>query len=179
MSNVVSLFNKEIIKTDKPIKKEEHNLKADLFLEQIIRPALEVSGMHSLSAENLLLGTALVESELNSVKQFGNGPALSFFQIEPETYKDVAKYLKRKFRIKECVLASCFMEVFPPAKCLAWNMRLSVLIARVIYWRIPEPLPNHNDIVGLANYWKDNYNTEKGKGEVGDFVEKWRFYVST
>jgi hypothetical protein len=161
VTNVVNLFSKEGAKANKG----RTELRADLFLSQILRPALQVSGFHSRSAEVLLLGTALTESDLDSVKQFNDGPALSFFQIEPETYHDCIRYLKtcRAKGLKERILSACFIDVFPPAECLTWNLRLSCLIARVKYWMRPEPLPKQDDAAALCKYYLKYYNTNKGK----------------
>lgn len=140
---------------------------------EIIRPALKIVDLWSLSAENLLTGTALVETGLMRVTQLGDGPALSFYQIEPTTYDDVLKYLYRKRDLKRRVLSACFLDIMPSSQCLTWNLRLATLIARLVYWRVPTPLPAHNDIEGLAKYWKKHYNTEKGRGTVEDFCNSW------
>jgi hypothetical protein len=48
-------------------------------------------------------------------------------------------------------------------------------MARLHYRRVSEPFPS--TIKGLAYYWKDHYNTAKGKGTVEDFLKKWDKYV--
>ena len=167
MGKIVNLFsrNEEVLE-----KVDVNN-----FRVEIIRPALMISGLWSESAENLLLGTALAESNLNLLTQMGGGCALSYFQIEPRSYDDVVRYLYRNgnLALKDRILAACMMEIFPEAKCLTWNIRLAVLIARLIYWRRPEPLPKADDIQGLARYWKRYYNTELGKGTVEHFIKSW------
>ena len=145
------------------------------FRVEIVRPALQLCGLWSEAAENLIVGTALAESNLNVVTQMGDGPALSFMQIEPKTFDDVVKYLHRADNkyLKDRLLAACFMDVFPDAKCLVWNIRLAVLIARLVYWRKAEPLPSANDTKGMADYWKVHFNTKKGKGTVSHFIKSW------
>lgn len=143
------------------------------FRVDLVRPALKVTGLWSMSAEHLIVGTALAESGLDTVKQFNHGPALSFLQIEPATYLDIVKYLNRKSEKKSAILSACYLDVFPQAVCLTWNIRLAILIARMIYWRVPEQLPHSSDIVGLAKYWKNYYNTNKGAGTVEHFVKAW------
>lgn len=146
------------------------------FRMEIVRPALQLCGLWSEAAENLLVGTALAESNLSVVTQMGNGPGLSFFQIESETYNDVLRYLNRSDNknLKDRILAACFMEVFPEAKCVTWNIRLAVLIARVIYWRRPEPLPDKNDYNQLCKYYLKHYNTYLGKATFEKAVGKFR-----
>lgn len=136
------------------------SMEARTFCEQIIRPALKVTNLWSPSAEALLLGTALVESNLNSVIQIGGGPALSWFQIEKATYADCIRYLNttRAKNLKASILAACYMDTFPEAESLKWNLRLATLIARVKYWMIEEPLPDSKDFIGLYNYYEKYYN---------------------
>ena len=175
MNNIVSLFSNESqSKIEPQPDARAMNVEAQTFLEQIIRPAIKVTDLWSPSAEVLLLGTALAESGLRTVKQYDSGPAISFFQIEPNTYKDVVAYINRKKEIKEKLLSSLYMDIFPYHECLTWNMRLSVIIARMLYWRVPSPLPRPNDIEGMARYWKKYYNTSKGKGTQEHFIEQWR-----
>lgn len=167
MSKIVNLFsrNEEVLE-----KMDVNN-----FRMELVRPALQLCGLWSEAAENLMIGTALAESNLNVVTQFGGGPGLSFLQIEPKTYDDIIKYLNRNDnkQLKDRVLASCFMEYFPKAECLTWNIRLAVLIARLIYWRKTQPLPAVNDVKGLAEYWKIHYNTVKGKGTIEHFIKSY------
>ena len=55
----------------------------------VIRPALTKINLWSRSAEELVLGTAIVESGLTYLKQRGEGPALGLWQIEPATHEDL------------------------------------------------------------------------------------------
>ena len=167
MSNVVPLYPEKVGETE--------SMEAKAFREQIIRPALKVTGLWSYSAENLLLGTALAESGLRSVVQIGGGGALSFFQVEKATYADCVRYLNRsdKSSLKRSILAACYMEMFPPFECFTWNMRLSCLIARIKYYMHPDALPAASDIEGAASYWLKNYNAG-GKGTIEHYLNAWR-----
>ena len=50
--------------------------------------------MWSTAAEELVLGTAIVESSLIYISQHGAGPALGLWQVEPATHDDLyANYL--------------------------------------------------------------------------------------
>ena len=44
--------------------------------DMVIAPALDKLGLWSPSAEELVLGTAIVESGLTYIRQWGDGPAL-------------------------------------------------------------------------------------------------------
>ena len=59
------------------------------FRANIIRPVLLVIGGESRAAENLILGTALQESNLRYLRQLGDGPARGVYQMEPATHDDI------------------------------------------------------------------------------------------
>ena len=58
----------------------------------------------SEDAVNLVLATGIVESRYEYVRQMGDGPARSFWQVEPATAVDnLMHYLKhRNWLIKRC-----------------------------------------------------------------------------
>jgi hypothetical protein len=124
----------------------------------IIRPALQVTSLWSPSAENILVGTALTETDLIFIKQEG-GPALSYYQIEPSTYLDCIRYLNTKNEhFKDSILNACGVTSFPSADALMWNMRLATLIARIKYYMCPESLPDHDDFHGMTSFYLRIYN---------------------
>ncbi len=127
------------------------------FRRLVIRPALQAIGLCSPAAERLLLGTALTESGLRHLHQV-DGPALGIFQIEPATHADVwANYLAYRENLASRV-ASLASER-PRLDQLVWNLVYATAIARLIYYRRPEPLPAADDLAGLARYWKAHFNT--------------------
>ena len=147
-------------------------------LKALIESVLTKIDMKSSAAVNLLLGTAAQESGLGTyIKQRGNGPACGIFQMEPETESDIWKnYLYRRFNIADKIFDVSGVE--EPSPFHLWgNLIYQIAITRVHYWRIPEPLPDAIDIEGLAEYWKQHYNTPKGKGTVGEFIENYERYV--
>lgn len=69
--------------------------KAVAFRDGVIVPTLELIGLASPAAAELLLGTALVESRLIWRRQMGDGPARGLFQMEMATHDDIwNNYLK-------------------------------------------------------------------------------------
>lgn len=137
--------------------------------EMVIRPVLESMGAWSESAENLLLLTAAVESQMGRyLKQSYGGPALGIYQMEPATHDDHWDYMvnRRKLRKKVRVWST----ISKPSE-MVWNLAYATAMARVHYLRIPYPLPAPNDVKGLARYWKRYYNTSKGAGRVEDAIE--------
>ena len=64
-------------------------LAATQILSMVIRPALSKINLWSPNAEELVLGTAIVESGLTYIRQWGDGPALGLWQVEPSTQNDL------------------------------------------------------------------------------------------
>jgi hypothetical protein len=122
------------------------------------------------SAVNLLLGTAAQESAFGTyLRQLGGGPALGAFQMEPRTFL----WLKDKFENRYSVVN----ERLPSE--LEWDLRLAIIMARLRYRVIPEPLPSPTDINGLARYYKSHYNSIHGRATVEAFVRNYHHYVAT
>ena len=141
------------------------------FTTHVIRPTLHQIGLHSDSAENLLLGTALVESgQLHYLHQLGAGPAHGIYQMEPRTHEDIwTNYLEYHKELRRQVLA--FIAPVPePVDQLVTNLAYATVMTRIFYLRKPNALPAADDIRGLANYWKDHYNTHLGAGKADTFV---------
>ena len=161
-------------------EEEGDRMDADQFRTDVLRPPLKVvgGGFWSMQAESLLLGTAAMESLLKYVRQFKNGPALSLMQIEPATYLDACRYLnQRQPQLRDRILDACYLQAFPPPSALIWNMRLAALIARTIYWMVPEPLPDANDLVGIANYYIKYYH-KSTNSTVSEFLDAWKYVHS-
>ena len=149
------------------------------FREFIIRPVLKYLDMGGLNAEEILVATAVHESmNLQYVRQLGGGPALSFFQIEPATHADVWKnYVAYRPEIRQLLQRLRFDAFQNQELELMGNIPYSVAIARLVYRRARGPLPDKDDIKGMAKYWKANYNTLKGKGRVDEFIANYERYV--
>ena len=147
------------------------------LLEHVIRPTLGVIGLESEAAEQLLLGTAAVESRLGSYLVQVGGPALGIYQIEPATHRDVwESWLNYKKPLADRVRLTMTQGGIAD-EMLVGNLCYATAIARVIYRRRKEPLPQAGDLFGLAAYWKAHYNTHAGKGRIEDFVTTYRRMV--
>jgi hypothetical protein len=145
---------------------------ADQLRKAIVRPALGLIGV--TSGENLVMGTAAQESQLKYVKQLGSGPALGIYQMEPATYKDIwDNYLSYREELATKILDSIDATMIPTAERLIWDFRFATIMCRVHYRRVAEPLPDENDIPGMAQYWKTHYNTELGAGTVEEFIHNY------
>ena len=145
--------------------------------EELITEVLNDLGLHSLSAVNLLLGTAAQESRFGTYLRQINGPALGAFQMESTTEEDIWRnYLRSHYNIRWLVVRSTLISV-PTPEALVWNLAYGIAMARIKYYRAPDPLPAPDDIQGLASYWKKGYNTYKGKGRVEEFMENYQRFV--
>lgn len=151
------------------------------FRELIVKPTLEFIGLYSPAAENLMVGTALVESRIQYLKQKPNGPALSVFQVEPATHDDLwAHFLLYMPHIREKVLdLVSHRATYENDKLsdMIGNLPYACAMARLVYYRKPEPLPHAQNIMGLAQYWKKHYNTEMGKGDPISFFEMYNAHA--
>ena len=135
------------------------------FKTHVVEPTLREFGLWSPAAELLLLGTVAAESSGGEYLAQLNGPALGAYQIEPNTHSDVwANYLAYRPDRLDQIRCSLGYHMRPPHERLITDLAYSTLIARLIYLRVPEPLPAVYNIPGLAAYWKSHYNTHLGKG---------------
>ena len=137
------------------------------FRDYIIRPVLahlsEVEPLiGSRAAENLLLGTAIMESRLKHMAQFPKNPlsgAVSMFQVELATFHDIYhRYLKNRrpdlfAAVNEFLLSAC-----SPSDNLLINQHFACCIARIKYFMSPLPLPAADNIDALGQYWDEIYN---------------------
>lgn len=134
----------------------------------LIERVLEEHGLHSEAAVRLLLGTAATESRFGTyLRQMHGGPAVGIFQMEPGTF----------YWLKECY-GIRFRHILPrTAEEMEWDLRLAILMARLRYYVVPAPLPEPENIMALAQYWKRNYNTPQGRGTIQDFIRNYTQFV--
>ncbi len=143
------------------------------FREHVVVPALDYVGLYSKVAERLVVGTALVESyDLQYIQQLGNGPARGLFQMEPDTHEDIwGNYLRYRPDLADKVRA--LMQIGRDGlEQLYGNLDYQAAMCRVHYFRKSQPLPDEDDLEGLARYWKDHYNTRLGAGTIDGFRQK-------
>ena len=146
------------------------------FQTEVVIPAGQHLEMHSVSAVHLLVGTAIHESNLFYLRQLDDGPALGFFQMEPDTHNDIwGNYVDYRADLAEKLMDLSVGE--PSAEQLKWNLLYAAAMARVHYYRVPQSLPGHQDSAGMARYWKQHYNTHLGAGLEEEFERSYRQYV--
>lgn len=134
------------------------------YREYIVRPILKSIALWSEAAEHLIVGTTEIESAFQYIKQIGGGPAVSFLQIEPFTYRDLRKRVMGDYsKIAERITTALYLDYLPEdSSYLIGNIGAAVAFARLKYFFDPEPLPDAKDYENLAKYYKRVYNTSIG-----------------
>jgi len=137
----------------------------------IIRDTLRIMDMESDDACSLIYKTGMAESGYKVLKQYGGGPALGFFQMEPATCRDIwENYVMYRPHYRD----KLYQLGWDDSKldyCLISNIGLQVAFCRLHYRRVPSALPKMDNLEQQAKYWKSYYNTEKGKGTIKHFME--------
>lgn len=136
----------------------------------VIRPALQVVNLWSESAEILVYGTGLIESNYDHLYQIGrprNG-GIGMWQDEPSDFLSLVKWLQHPMQrdISEKLLAACYYTATPlDPQVLASNLKFAALICRLHYYRARIELPDADDAAGFSMYHKKYYNTALGKSD--------------
>ena len=138
--------------------------------KQIIAKVLKSIGLHSSEAVDLIFETGVHESTgYKHRRQMGNGPALGYWQMETATHDDCwDNFLKYKPTLSAKILTTAGLNSRPEATELINNDAYAICMCRVKYLRAKGAIPA--TIEGRAKYWKDNYNTAKGKGTVEKYL---------
>lgn len=140
---------------------------------KIIRPILQKCECWSLSAENLLIGTAAHESLGGKyLVQLEGGPARGLYGMEALTFQDI--------RITVLPRLNLPIDFFIPndPDQLIWDHRLATIMCRAQFMRFEEPLPKFDDIEGLASYYKKYYNSIKGKATTNKWINDFKNYLN-
>lgn len=145
------------------------------FRDKVVIPTLNGIDLYSRKAVNITMGTVLKESGLRKLVQIGGGPALGLGQNEPDTTKDIFRYLALKDNLDLRFKVMQFVSPSPDViEQVAGNMYLMVALIRVKYWMRPEALPCEHDVEGMARYWSKYYNTKNSEIEIQEFIELYR-----
>ena len=140
-------------------------------IKRIIKETLDHMNLYSEDALEMIYRTGKAESGYRTLQQYGGGPALGFFQMEPATYRDIwENYVmyREKYRNK---LYSLGFDDSKMDYCLMSNIGIQVAMCRLHYRRVPSALPKAEDLEGQAKYWKNHYNSHLGKGTIEHFME--------
>ena len=143
-------------------------------MRQQIKSALSwmPKGYQSDDAVELLLGTAARESRLGKFPDRPGMGGVGPFQVNPKTEEHLwESYLKQNPKLAKN-LTRVTGVAGPNPEALKGNFPYSAVMARLAYTRAKnEPIPSRHDPVGMANYWKNHYNTAAGQGTPEGFLE--------
>lgn len=148
-------------------------------LKELISKCIEAMDLYSSSAVNLIMGTAAQESKLSYyLKQLNNGCALGFLQMEPKTFEYHCKYLndEKRAELRQKIFDFCGINELK-FEYLEFNLAFAICMTRIHYYRIRAKLPEHNDIEGLAAYWKKYYNSVLGAGTEDQFIKNYIRFI--
>jgi hypothetical protein len=137
------------------------------FRDLITRVLQSRQELYSEAAVNLLLGTAAQETGFGTYLRQSNGPALGVFQMEPQTFD----WLQGKYGDYYPKITQASFEQ------LEWDLWLAIIMARLRYRVVRAPLPEADDLEGMAAYWKQWYNTPAGRGTEKQFITSWKLYL--
>jgi len=145
-------------------------------MKELIEDTIKRLDLYKPEVVELLLGTCAQESAFGKYRrQLGGGPALGIFQCEPATFNDIIEnFLVYKSELMAKIIKISGVSRLN-AKELIENDILATCIARVHYLRRKEAIPK--DLEGQARYWKQYYNTPKGKGTVEEYIRNYKKYV--
>ncbi len=126
---------------------------------------------NSENAKDILLATAVVESDLRArYSQYG-GNAVGIFQVEYITFKD---FWERAIPKSYPKLYKALQKDYPNMdfEILQNDDTLCGIFARLVYARAKTSIPYRKDIYDQAAYYKKHYNTHLGKAKTNVFVKK-------
>ena len=139
-------------------------------IEKIAYMTLNKMDMYSKDALVMIMRTGMAETGFRHLKQMGDGPALGFFQVEPNTIKDTMdNYVKYRSKIQDCLLKLGYADDDVSYRVMS-NIALQVAFCRLKYRRDKHAMPKASDVEGQAKYWKRVYNSHLGKGTIEHFL---------
>ena len=127
--------------------------------------------LDSEAAREMIYRTGKAESGYKTLQQYGGGPALGFFHMEPATASDICdNYVMYRPKYRDKLFSLGFNDS-DMNFCLISNVAIQVALCRLHYRRVPSALPKITDLEGQAKYWKKYYNSHLGKGTIKHFME--------
>jgi hypothetical protein len=126
-------------------------------------------GYRTPEAIELLVGTAARESRLGKFPDRPGTGGVGVFQINPNTEAHLwSGYLRKNPKLAEGLSRHTGVSG-PNPEALSGNFPYAAAMARLAYTKAFTPIPK--DPAGMANYWKEHYNTAAGKGTPEGFLE--------
>jgi hypothetical protein len=148
------------------------------FRTLIIEPVLSKLQIYSSKAEELLVFTCAAESLGGTLLHQIKGPALGIFQMEPNTYTDIwVNYIHGRNQLATLMALHLGCNKIPPIERMIYDLQFATAMARIHYLRFTGKLPEVKDVDGIWDYYKKNYNTEKGKAKKEEAIKKYQDFI--
>lgn len=117
----------------------------------------------------LMTGIGNVETAYRTRRQYGGGPALGFWQVEPRTHDDIWRnFLSGRPALAEVARrylpAAC--GGVPMAEAMTESDIYAACMASLVFYRSPAGLPVRDNARAQCAAWKQAYNTAAGAGRV-------------
>ncbi|MGF1877292.1 hypothetical protein L4D77_18460 [Photobacterium frigidiphilum] len=157
-----------------------------MFGQYVIKPVLDKmdiaagskGSMNTESAVIIMLMIAAHESDCLKYSLQIKGPAISFLQMEPDTFNHNISWLKAN----RPQLMDVINQLSPIPNDYAFEMAMypefAIGMGRANLLRFPEKLPDASDLTGLAAYAKKYWNTYKGKATWGDYLKAYQRFMN-
>lgn len=154
-----------------------YGLARQKHLRDIVIEVCNVLGHGSNAmAVDLMLETAAQETHCGQLRDpTPNGAGRGIFQIDPIAFNDICQ------RARPADVTAVFNNFGIDIKsirhdALDYSPLVAAVFCRLFYKLIPEAIPA--TLIGRAEYWKKHYNTVKGKGSVGEYINNASIYAS-
>ncbi|WP_257285342.1 hypothetical protein [Endozoicomonas sp. SESOKO1] len=147
----------------------------------VVRPALKHLDMWSPTGENLLLGTAAIESGLGFHLKLANHQALGIYQISPRMHRNIWDFFlapHAELSSKVRGLASQREFLSHPHHELATNLVYATAIAWLIYHRsgIQIEAIDKEDITAMGRLWQKRFHS-RNPGTIQSFCESYQTMI--
>lgn len=162
----------------KPIDKDKLE-ETILYLIDRLDIQQYLPSLHTHNFKDLILETCAVESNLGSLIKQVNGPALSIYQIEPNTYNFIDNLLKTKYKNIHNK-TKYYIDLTKPQMHTRMTNIPHATVACMVYYLYAagdKLLSNITTREQRANIWKIHYNTHLGKGTVESYLQKSKLYL--
>jgi len=150
------------------------------FRALIIEPVLSKLQIYSKEAEELLVFTCAAESLGGTLLTQIKGPALGIYQMEPNTYTDLwINYIRARNKMATLLSLHMGCNRIPDAERMIYDLHFATAMARIHYLRFSGKLPDAKDVNAIWDYYKKYYNTEKGKAQKEEAIEKYQHFIKS
>lgn len=154
------------------VKNVNHGLNVNQLRSMIKKVVKYLDENNVNGYTELILTTAIIESNNGYFFKQVKGPALGVFQMEPFTEKCIwDNYLKYNVKLKKKIEHLRGNSINGLSQ-LETNISYAIAMTYAHYKRTRKNIPNINNKLELVKFHKKYYNTEKGKSKIDVSLDK-------